>query len=579
MLKEKDGQGPRLQERTGRPEEGNGEVEKPATLPAPQDREEARSYEGDSHNGAGAATAPESPGVTQSGVEEGPEKRRAPSWLKPVGLTLVAVVLICAIVFGVRYWKFAQTHVSTDDAYLTSDVVQITPQVSGSVAKVLVDENQPVQAGQLLAVLDDSTYRADVEQARAALAVAQATAQGAASTVNVTQQTGAAQIEQATGGVAQAQSGIASAQADVARAQAAIANARAGYESSQANVNTARAALQAAITARKRAVEAVNGARAQLATAQAGVRSAQANLTAAQANQVKASRDAARYAQLFKEDAISAQQVDVANAAATSAQAAVDTAQQQIQQAQSTVVQRQSDLASARDAVRAADDAINQAKAQLAAAQDAVGASQANIQQMQAQYLASRQEVSAAEAKRQQALGQLNAARTAPRQVAVSQANRQTANARVLEAQAALDTALINLQHTRIYAPLAGIVSKKTVEVGQQVSVGQPLMAILPNHDIWVEANFQETQIRNVHPGAPAEITVDTFPGRIFKGHVASLAAGTGATFALLPPKNATGNFTKVVQRVPIKVTFDPGQPQLDQLRAGLSAVATITTH
>ncbi|HLV81277.1 MAG TPA: HlyD family efflux transporter periplasmic adaptor subunit [Chthonomonadaceae bacterium] len=578
MLREKDGQGPGLQERAGQPEGSYEEVENTAPHPAPQGREEARPYTGDGHNGAGPATAPETPAVTQSGVEEGPEKRRAPSWLKPVGLTLLAVVLVCAILFGVRYWKYAQAHVSTDDAYLTSDVVQITPQVSGSVAKILVDENQPVQAGQLLAVLDDSTYRAGVEQARAALAVAQATAQGAANTVNVTQQTGTAQIEQAQGGVAQAQSGIASAQADVARARASIANARAGYQSSQANVNTARAALQASITARQRAVEAVRGARAQLATAQAGVRSAQANLTAAQANQVKASRDAARYAQLFAENAVSAQQVDVANAAATSAQAAVDTAQQQIQQAQSTVAQRQSDLASAQDAVRAAADAIHQAQAQLAAAQDAVGASQANIQQMQAQYLAAQQEVSAAQAKRQQAIGQLNAAQTAPRQVAVSQANRQTASAHVLEAQAALDTALINLQHTRIYAPVAGIVSKKTVEIGQQVSVGQPLMAVIPNNDIWVEANFQETQIRNVHTGAAAEITVDTFPGRVFKGHVQSLAAGTGATFALLPPENATGNFTKVVQRVPIKVTFDPNQPDLDRLRAGLSAVVTVTT-
>lgn len=550
------------------------------TTVAPERRREPVPGNGSAppNDGTGIETVEATEEKTPIGSDTDQKKRRAPSWVKPLVLTALVAAIVLVGIWGYHYWQFSQTHVTTDDAYLTSDLVQITPEVSGNIAKILVAENQNVQAGQPLAILDDSTYRADVEQAHAALAVAKATAQGAASTVGLTSQTGSAQIEQAQGGVSQAESAIAGAQADVARARAAVANAQAGVLSARANVSTAQAALQAAISARQRSVEAVRSAQAQVTTAQAGVRSAQADLTAAQANADKAGRDEARYAELYRENAVSAQQVDVATAAATSARSQVDSAQQQIQQAQSTVAQRQADVAAAQDAVHSADATIDQARAQLSAARNAVTASQANVQQMQAQQLSAQQNVGAAEAKRTQALGQLSQAHTAPRQVAVSQANQQTANAHIQEAQAALDQALINLNRTRIYAPVSGTVSKKTAEIGQQVSVGQPLMAIVPTNTIWVVANFQETQMRNVRSGQHADIEVDTFPGRKFSGYVQSIAAGTGATFALLPPENATGNFTKVVQRVPVRIFFTPGQKDLDKLRPGLSAVVTITT-
>jgi membrane fusion protein (multidrug efflux system) len=504
--------------------------------------------------------------------------RPARSWLRPLLLAAFLIALVIGGAWGLRYWQFARTHVSTDDAYLTTDVVQITPQVAGNITQVLVRENQPVNAGDLLATLDDSTFRAAVDQAKANLAVARAAAQGAASTVGLTAQTGSAQIEQASGGVAQAESGISAAQAEVARAQAAIANAQAGTQSARANVQTAQAALQAALAARRRAADAVNAAQAQVTTAQAGVRSAQAAVEAARATAERASHDEARYAALYRQDAVSAQAVDAATSTATAARAQLDSARQQVEQAQATVAQKQADLSSAREAVRAADATIAQARAQLAAAQQGVKASQATERQTQAQLAAARQNVAQAEAKRAQALGQLNQARTAPKQVAVSRASQQTANARILEAQAALETAEIALRRTRITAPTGGIISKKTVEVGQQVAVGQPIMSIIPRNDIWVVANFKETQMRDVRPGQPAEVEVDTFPGRHFAGHVDSIAAATGATFALLPPENATGNFTKVVQRVPVKIVLAPGQKDLDRLRGGLSAVATITT-
>ena len=487
-----------------------------------------------------------------------------------------ALVLGAGVVWGVRAWQFGTTHVLTDDAYLTSDTAPVTPQVAGNVARVLVRDNQHVRAGELLVILDDSTFHADVDQAQANLEVARATAEGAATNVGLTSETGHAQIEQASGGVTQAESAVATAQADVARAQAGVANAQAASSSAQANVGSVAAALEAARAARSRAAKAVLAARAQQVTAQAAVQAAEANVMAAQANDERAGKDEVRYQSLFREDAVSAQALDSAIDAAKTARAQVDSAQEQIRQAQATVEQRQAEVEAAQDAVRAADAAISQARAQVTAAQETVHASQANVRQMLAQQVAAQKNVLQAQARRTQALGQLDQARTAPTQVAVSQAAYKTNRAKILQAKAALETAQINLRRTRLYAPCDGIVSRKSVESGQQVAIGQPLMAILPSQDVWVVANFKETQMKNVRPGLKVEIEVDTFPGHSFAGHVESLAAGTGATFALLPPDNATGNFTKVVQRVPVKILFDPGQKDLERLRAGLSVVATI---
>jgi membrane fusion protein (multidrug efflux system) len=128
-----------------------------------------------------------------------------------------------------------------------------------------------------------------------------------------------------------------------------------------------------------------------------------------------------------------------------------------------------------------------------------------------------------------------------------------------------------------VRAPADGVIAKKSVEVGQVVQMGQPLLAIVPLHEVWVLANFKETQLARVKPGMPAEVEIDTFPGQIFHGTVDSLSAGTGARFSLLPPENATGNWVKVVQRVPVKIRLNPnafGNPLT--LRAGMSAYVVI---
>jgi membrane fusion protein (multidrug efflux system) len=134
------------------------------------------------------------------------------------------------------------------------------------------------------------------------------------------------------------------------------------------------------------------------------------------------------------------------------------------------------------------------------------------------------------------------------------------------------------MSYTKIYAPVDGFVSKKSVEIGNQVQAGQPLLAIVPLEGTWVTANYKETQLERVRPGQKVYIKVDTYPGKTFTGKVDSVMAGTGSAFSLFPPENATGNFVKVVQRVPVKIVLDQGTDPEHALRVGLSVVPTIIT-
>ncbi len=190
--------------------------------------------------------------------------------------------------------------------------------------------------------------------------------------------------------------------------------------------------------------------------------------------------------------------------------------------------------------------------------------------------------VAVAEARRAQAAStvaqaqaQTQAAETAPQQVAMTRAHAQTADAQVLQARAALEEARLALERTTIVAPVAGIVSRKSVEIGQVVQVGQPLLALAGLEDIWVTANFKETQLERMRPGQRATISIDTY-AQAYTGHVDSIAAATGATFSLLPPDNASGNFVKVVQRVPVKIALEAGQNTTATLRPGMSANVTV---
>jgi len=185
----------------------------------------------------------------------------------------------------------------------------------------------------------------------------------------------------------------------------------------------------------------------------------------------------------------------------------------------------------------------------------------------------------AAQAAERQARAALRSAETAPQQVAATEARAAAADAHVQQLKAATEQAELNLEYTVVKAPVKGIVSRKSAEVGQVVQAGQPLMALVPLESVWITANFKETQVGAMRPGQRATVKVDAYGGREFTAKVESIAAATGARFSLLPPENATGNFVKVVQRVPVKIVLDQGQDPEHLLRPGMSVMPTVYTR
>ncbi len=266
----------------------------------------------------------------------------------------------------------------------------------------------------------------------------------------------------------------------------------------------------------------VRRAKSAAAAAEAQLAAARARLREAQANAEKATRDRERLQQLVTKDEVSKQQFDAAVAAATAAEASVEAAQAGVHQAE--------------QARHQAEDGVAQAEADLRAAQ------------------------------------------TAPQQVKVTKAQVSAAEARLQQADAAIQQARLALEYTVVKATIAGIVSKRSVEPGQVVQAGQPLFALVDMENIYVTANFKETKLENMEPGQRAEISVDAY-GSTLKGHVDSIGPATGSRFSLLPAQNASGNFVKVVQRVPVKIVFEPGQDPDHKLRPGLSVVPTVYTR
>ena len=169
-------------------------------------------------------------------------------------------------------------------------------------------------------------------------------------------------------------------------------------------------------------------------------------------------------------------------------------------------------------------------------------------------------------------------AETGPQQIAVTKARAAAAQARVAQSKAMLAQAELNLQYTKVTAPAKGIVSKKSINPGQVIQPGQPLFALVQIDQVWITANFKETQLTNMKAGQRAEVDVDAYGGKTFTGHVDSIAPATGARFSLLPPENATGNFVKVVQRVPVKIVIDGSQDPEHLLRPGMSVTPTVYT-
>ena len=259
-------------------------------------------------------------------------------------------------------------------------------------------------------------------------------------------------------------------------------------------------------------------------------------------------------------------QLQNALAARNAAQKQVDAAMARTREAEANYVKVSKDLERMSDLVKRDEVSRQQYDSAVAAEQS-----------MQATVDAARAAVAAAQAQVVQAEAMVRTAETAPQQVAVMRARAGAAEALVQRAEATLAQARLNLQYTTVRAPGAGIVSKRSAEVGQVVQAGQPLAALVLVRDIYVTANFKETELKNMRPGQKATIHVDAYD-RDLKGHVDSMGGATGARFSLLPPENATGNYVKVVQRIPVKIVFEAGQDPQHLLRPGMSVEPTVIT-
>lgn len=318
------------------------------------------------------------------------------------------------------------------------------------------------------------------------------------------------------------------------KARAELADAEASVLAADANVpitvTTTASGVSTANGSVQQALGAVEAAKREVDAACARQVSAQAKLRETEATATKARRDVERFRGLLMKDELSQQQFDAAVAAADAATAAADAARSQITEAEHGILIAESRLVQA-------------------------------------------------QAGEQRARAELSSAQTGPDQVRAMRARAASAKARAEQARASLAQAELNLRYATITAPVAGIVSRKSVEVGQVIEAGQPLLAIIPLDNVWITANYKETQLTNVRAGQPATVTVDAYGGRTFKGHVDSVAAATGARFSLLPPENATGNYVKVVQRVPVKIVLERGQDPERLLRPGLSVIPTVFTR
>ena len=378
---------------------------------------------------------------------------------------LIALVALVVVASSLLLYRYLISWESTDDAQIDGYIYPVSSRVSGYVTRVLVDENQYVEAGTVLVQLDPKDYEVAVANAKATLANDQASAAALRTAVPITSVNTATQLS--------------SAQADV------------------------------------------DNAKAGLVAAQRSFQAAQASLQQAEANDLKAQDDVTRYKPLAEKDEIPQRQYTQAVDSQKATAAAVD---------------------AARAAAAAAEQAVTQARTRIA-----------------------------------QAEAGLQYAETQPQQISVQRSRAQSADAETERATAILEQAQLNLQYTTVVAPVSGIVGQRSVQPGQNVAPGQQMMTIVPldSQNIWVTANFKETQLKHMRPGQRARISVDTY-GRKHDGHVLNIAGASGARYSLLPPENATGNYVKVVQRIPVKIVFEKGQDPEHLLRPGMSVEPSV---
>ncbi len=424
--------------------------------------------------------------------------------MRLVLIGVAVVVLLVALVYGVRFLAYATTHETTDDATVDSDEVQITPKISERVDRILTDTNDKVYRGQLLIQLEDADERDRFTQAVAAYQAQEAQARAAQANVSLTRDTQQAQNLQNVGSVDQAQAGISSASAQALSSGGQIAVAQAG----------------------------VDAARSQLKASQDALPGALQNLR-------KADADLRRTQSLVSTGDVASSQLDAD-------QASYESARSSYAQAMANVGASQAELDEAEQKLNAQRFATSSTQAQI-------GVSQAQLTTARGHYQES----------------------DAPSRVPYSQAQADAAEAQARSLRAQLLTARDNLGYTRIYSPINGYVGEKNVEVGQTVAPGASLLTLIPSSDVYVTANYKETQIGHMKIGQPVDINVDAYKGVTFTGHVEDLSPAAQNKFSLVPAQNATGNFVKVTQRVPIRIVFDHPDPNYP-LRPGMSVETSV---
>ena len=456
----------------------------------------------ESANGTTAKLAPtdNSPASVTPALDPSARRRISFKKLVPIVVLLLAAGILLGITGGWNRFVGGGSTQRTDDAILRADITPLGTRVSGTVAQVAVTDYQKVKAGDLLVQLKDDDFKAQVGQAEAGVAAAQAALEN-----------NAKQKELQSSRIMQAQAGIQAATAEVAQSGAAI-------EAAQADVANAQAGVDAA---------------------QAKIPDAQAAVAATQADADRTLLERKRQEALLELGSATKQKLEQVSADQERFAAILDSRRAELAQTRALVESRRAELSKARAQV-----SLRQAEQQQARAQLSGRSAEVDVQIKQRAVL---------DAQEQQLQADLNAK------------------------QEALKVAQTNLDYTRIVAPTDGIVGERKVRIGQLVSPGTQVISLVDN-TIWVQANYEETQLTNVAKGDGAEITIDTFPGVTLRGHVEEIAPASGSQFALLPPDNATGNYTKIVQRIPVKIVLDPSPELAERLRPGMSVVAKITT-
>jgi membrane fusion protein (multidrug efflux system) len=543
------------------------------------------------------------------GQERAPDgaQTKGPSWGRLLIIGLVILLLVIGIPWGLNFWHYSSTHVSTDDAYISGNLVSVSPLVSGTLDKLLVDEGYNVKRGQLIAKLSDSGPQASLRQARANYNAAlsqipeaernllyQREATNAA--IRKAQAALGSQRAKTTGAEQQVTLASGTTLNQVRQTQSQISAAQAGQQQYLAQANATDVAIDNYQQSIQTALASLDNYRQQVETAQKAVQAAQAHVQGAQSEADRTIKDDERYRVLYMQDAVSAQVYDNARAQARNAQANLQADQSQVEQAQSQVEQARASVRQAQSQVEQARKNVTQAQAQARAAHRAADAAgeqvnvaraglklaRANTTQVgiqQANLLSTSRQTGESEAD-------VAAAQAGQQQVEVRRRQIDTFRAQAQQALAALNNAQIQLDHTYIYAPNDGTVVKKIANAGASLSPGQTIVTMTQGDYVWVQANFKETQLKDVRPGEAAEVEVDAMPGKVFKGHVGSINQTTGAATALLPPDNATGNFTKVVQRVAVRIELVAARDNDDKkyarqkdilsLRRGMSVTATV---